>query len=65
MRTLARVIDGRISLGIEIRTEPKIGLVKEIECIKHGLDAMERAVNCEVKHTACMQSNLQNANPLK
>lgn len=44
LRALAQRIDGRVTLGIAIETSPPISDADKIACVKHGLGAMQWAV---------------------
>ena len=60
LRTLASLIDGRISIGIGIFTTPDIGRARKIACINRGLDVITRAVESEVQHAAAAQADSKN-----
>lgn len=53
LRDLATRIDGRWSLAIRIETAPKISLSEEVACVKHGLAAMEFAIEDSARVAAC------------
>lgn len=52
LRRLAGRIDGRWSLGIEIVTQPPIGITSQGECLFQGYAAMSRAIRSETEAEA-------------
>lgn len=63
LRDLAERIDGRISLGVEILTEPEIGRARVLECIDQGIAAIDRAAGIEAKHVA-LDEGLKKLDPI-
>ncbi len=58
LRALAQRIDGRLSLAIAIETAPPISAADRVACVKHGLGAMEWAVE-EATRLECIENVLR------
>ena len=57
LRMLAQRIDGRLSLAIAIETAPPLNQDDKVACVKHGLGAMQWAVEQSVR-LACAENIL-------
>ena len=49
LRRLAQCIDGNLSLGIAMGTTPAISLEDKLACVRHGVDAIEWALETSVR----------------
>lgn len=52
LRMLAAIIDGRLSLAIDIETKPALSTTEKVECVAFGLGQIKRAVEVTTRTKA-------------